>query len=397
MYDVAIVGAGPGGSSAGRQLGKMGFNVCLIDKSNLPRDKPCGGGFSPRLLSEFPYVGRRSSAFVKSISHSAVLHSPNGHVVLRGKSDMVMTLRTDFDSTLFRLAIEEGAYPTTPFNVVSVRINEGSVALFSSRGEEIRARAVIGADGASSIVARQTGLNRRWPAGSITACQVMEVPVTESDIASCYGPDKEYHLYTNVGGSPGYGWVFPKSTTVNVGLGIVANRARRLPTLFLLFTKMLKRGGLIPQRVDSFRARGALVPTTGPIPMSLTRRCLLVGDSAGMVNPLTGGGIAYAMHAGRLAGAVLGKALEHDRLDAASLIQYQRAWNRDFGHEIKGQLAAQKLFTSPLDGVLFEIGDRDTEIQRMVASLMSGSIAGREKVGPIALRALWVCLREALS
>ncbi|RDE17564.1 MAG: hypothetical protein C4K49_02160 [Candidatus Thorarchaeota archaeon] len=396
MYDIAIVGAGPGGSTAGRQLAKMGFNVCLIDRSIFPRDKPCGGGFSPRLLSEFPYVRRRSSDFINSVSHCGVIHSPNGHVVLTGRSDMIMTLRTDFDSTLFRLAIEAGACPTAPFNVVSVRINRDSVAVLSSQGKEITARAVIGADGVSSVVARQTNLNRRWPSRSVTACKVKEVPTTESDIGSRYGQDREYHLFTNVGGLPGYGWVLPKRSTVNVGLGVVASHARRLASLFSLFTRMLKRSSLISENTDLSRARGALVPTSGPIAVSFTRRCLLVGDSAGMVNPLTGGGIAYAMHAGRVAGVILGRALEHDHLEADSLMRYQQAWHREFGSAVRGQLVAQKLFTGPFAGVLFEIGNRDTELQKMAASFMSGSDGEGNKIGSIALRGLRVCLREAL-
>ena len=68
MFDIAVIGAGPGGATASRYLAKKGLTVCLIDKDQFPRDKPCGGGFSENLIDEFPYLRRRTKDFLKGIA-----------------------------------------------------------------------------------------------------------------------------------------------------------------------------------------------------------------------------------------------------------------------------------------------------------------------------------------
>lgn len=396
MYDVAIVGAGPAGSTAARYLAKLGLSVCLIDKCKFPRDKPCGGGFSPQLLEEFGYLKSRDNSFPKSISRTGVLHSGNGLVTLKGHAEMIMTLREQFDNTLFHDALVQGAGYLTPVRVKSVQIGDEKAAVQLSDGEVVDARAIIGADGVSSTVARDTGLNIRWPPRALTACKVMEVPAKESQISDYYGEDKEYHFFANFGQRPGYGWIFPKTQTVNVGLGFVTNTGGNLVARFALFVRMLKKKGLLVPSADPSHARGALVPTAGSIPCTIADRCLLVGDSAGMVSPLTGGGIAYAMRAGKFAAIALASALEQDDLRAESFVTYERAWRHSFGRDMKRQLVAQKLFTSSLADILFEIGHRDTKLQDMVASLMSSGSTKANRAASIAARAFLVCLREAV-
>jgi digeranylgeranylglycerophospholipid reductase len=309
---------------------------------------------------------------------------------------MTMILREQFDDVLFRDAIDCGAKSLTSCRVKSVHVSQEKVAVHASEGKVIETKAVVGADGVNSVVARETGLNPRWPAGSLTACKVMEIPVSESLITDYYGEDKEYHFFANFGGRPGYGWVFPKIDTVNVGLGIVANAGGNLVGQFSLFVRMLQRDGLLISSALPDRARGALVPTAGSVPCAVADRVLLVGDSAGMVSPLTGGGIGYAMRAGKFAAIALARALEQDNLRAESLLTYERAWRHSFGRDIKRQLIAQKLFTSSFANTLFEIGHRDSRLQDMVAQLMSSGSTNATKAASIVGRVLWVCLREAL-
>jgi len=396
MYDVAIVGAGPAGSTAARYLAKQGFSVCLLDRYRFPRDKPCGGGFSPLLIDEFSYLKGRGQEFRISTSKVGVLHSSNGHLTLKGRTEMFMTLRTEFDNALLKSAIGEGAQFLAPARVKSIRVEEEMVTIQTSDGQVVTAKAIVGADGVNSTVAHETGLNRRWPPGTLTACKVMEVPAKESQITEYYGDDKEYHFFANFGDQPGYGWVFPKTDSVNVGLGMVTNSGESLAGQFALFVKTLQARRILIANVDVSRARGALVPTAGPISHTTLKRCVLAGDSAGFVSPLTGGGIAYAMRAGKFAASAIGSALEHDNFRGNSLITYERAWQHSFGRDMKRQLIAQKLFTSPLANTLFEIGDRDRRIQQMVAQLMSTGSTNATTAGRIAARSLWVCLREAL-
>ncbi len=114
-----------------------------------------------------------------------------------------------------------------------------------------------------------------------------------------------------------------------------------------------------------------------------------------MVNPLTGGGIHYAMKAGKTAAHVLSNALAEDRLDAEYLALYQKLWQADFGYEIKPLILAQKVFTSPFTNVLFEIGNRDLKIQQVVSDALSEASGTSIDVKLLAARSLAVILKSA--
>ena len=256
---------------------------------------------------------------------------------------------------------------------------------------------LIGADGPTSMVARETSLHKRWSPTQITPCRVAEIPAKESDILNRYTSDLEYHFFANLGGMPGYGWIFPKRETINVGLGVVGKHSEGLPRRFNAFVSYLKKMDLLPADSDLTGAKGALVPTGGPIKRTISNRCLLIGDSAGMVSPLTGGGIAYAMEAGRIAAKVICDATEEGDVSEAGLQQYQRIWMSQFGHELSSQLLVQRIFTGSFTDMLFEIGRRDTEIQTMVSEAMAESSEGNINVAKLLARTLLVCLKGAFG
>lgn len=396
MYDVVVIGAGPGGATASRYLAKRGLDVCMIDKDTFPRDKPCGGGFSKSIIDNFPYLKPRTSDFMKGIAKVAVLHSPNRSFVLEGRAEMVVTLRTDFDNVLFEEAVDAGAVPLTGIRAKTVTFGDNQVSAVLSNGETVGSRVLVGADGVTSMVARETGLNRRWPSSNVTACRVCEVPASNNEIVERYTDDLKYHFFVNLGGQPGYGWCFPKQETINVGLGIVGTHAQGLPTKFQAFIKFLVKQNLLPNSPDLKGAKGALVPTAGPITQTVTNRCVLLGDSAGQVSPITGGGISYAMTAAKYAAKVISSAVEKDRFDTSSLCRYQRLWQSDFGDDFRHQLLAQRIFTGQFTDLLFLIGSKDKRIQTMVSESMAEASDGDIDVKQLVLRALMVCLREAL-
>jgi len=397
MFDVAVIGAGPGGATASRYLAKEGLKVCMIDKDHFPRDKPCGGGFSVGLLDEFPYLRKREEEFLKGVAKVGVLHSPNRNIILRGTVDMAVTLRIDFDNVLFESAIEEGAQPLVGVRTKSIRFHDEYVEVILKGAESIKARVIVGADGVSSMVARETGLNRRWPSSMITACRVAEVPAKYNEIIDRYSENLDYHFYANLGGLPGYGWIFPKRDTINIGLGIVGTHAHGLPGVFDAFVRYLKNEKLLMKDADVSGARGALVPTGGPLSKSYVDRCILLGDSTGMVSPLTGGGIAYAMRAAKHATLVLSKASEKDDFRSSALSEYEQLWRMEFGNEFNDQLLAQKIFTSIFTDLLFEIGSRDIKIQEMVSEAMAESSDERIDVKRLVLRTLYVCLKASFG
>ncbi len=396
MYDVVVIGAGPAGSTATRYLAKKGLKVCIIDKDSFPRDKPCGGGFSTSLIEEFPYLRKRIDDFLKGIARIGVLHSPNRRVVLQGKVDMALVLRIDFDNVLFECALEQGVDSYIGTRAKRIKFHQDYSEIELASGTSIKGAVVLGTDGVSSIVAREAGLQRRWPKTNITACRVVEVPARNEEILDRYTDDLIYHFYANLGGLPGYGWIFPKQDTINIGLGIVGTHAQGLPRLFHSFVRYLKRENLLMKNADLSSVRGGLVPTGGPVKKSYVDRCLLVGDAAGMVSPLTGGGIAYAMKAARFASMVLVSTYDESLPTENALWQYERMWRNEFGNEFKEQLLAQKLFTGPFTDLLFEIGRRDKQIQEMVSESMSESSDSELDIKKLLLRTLLVCLRGSL-
>ncbi len=396
MYDMAIVGAGPAGSTTARYLARQGFNVCLIDRNEFPRDKPCGGGFSYSLINEFPWLKKKQELFLDAICRIAVLHSPNLKITLKSSVDMAVARRANFDNAIFTEACDSGADALLNSRVKDISIND-KVSILLANGDQIDARVAVGADGANSLVARRLSLNKKWPYGSLIPCNVCEIPMNPEMIDEFYTPDREYHFFANCGGEPGYGWIFPKSETVNVGIGILGNRAKGLPRKFRNYIAMLQNLGLLPKKVDLSHARGAVVPIRGTIRKTYANRASLVGDSAGMVSPITGGGIHYAMRAARIAASVLSQLFENDCLDERSLALYQQIWWQDFGHKIKKQLPAQRIVTSDILDVLFEIGSRDSKIQEIVSNAFSESSERDIEILPLILRTISVCLKSSFG
>ncbi|MHA2081880.1 MAG: geranylgeranyl reductase family protein [Candidatus Thorarchaeota archaeon] len=396
MYDVIVIGSGPGGATASRSLANLGLEVCMIDKDAFPRDKPCGGGFPQTITNEFSYLKPRAHEFLKGIARAGVVHSPNRQIVLEGRLDMAVALRTDFDNVLFEEAVSAGVLALTDTRAKKVVIQDDGVTVALSEGKSVQGKVLIGADGVTSMVARETQLNRRWQSSGVTVCRVCEVPASTQDILSRYTEDLKCHFFTNFGGQPGYGWVFPKRETINIGLGIVGTHASGLPRMFDAFVWFLKKRNLLPEVSDISTAKGALIPTAGPIKQTVTNRCVLIGDSAGHVSPISGGGIVYAMRAARHASHVIANAIENDTLDVATLRRYQRLCQSDFGNDFRNQLIAQKLFTGPFTDLLFHIGSKDEKIQEIVSESMSESSDEAIDVKQLAIRTLMVCLREAL-
>jgi geranylgeranyl reductase family protein len=397
MYDVAIIGAGPGGSTAARYLAMNGLKVGLIDKAKFPRDKACGGAIPSKILNTFSYLKSRSREFIKCIGSRGYLHSPDRKTVLTGEIPLAMTLRSEFDNVLLEAAMEAGANTILGTRVKSIKFDKEKVTIDTKHSNSINARLIIGADGVNSIVARLTALNIKWPSGSLVACKVAEIPCSLSDIMHYYGDEHTYHFYSGSWNQIGYGWVFPKYDTVNIGLGIIDKAARGLPSKFKGFVKLLQKEGVLKPDVDLSSTKGALVPVSGPIKSTVCDRCLLIGDAAGMVNPLTGGGIDYAMQSGRIAAKTLIGAFEEERFDKSFLMKYQRIWKSRLGPEFRNQLLSQKIMTSAFSSTLFKIGSRDKEIQKMVTSAMADSLGKTLKAYRLVARAAYVSLKEVFN
>ena len=295
LYDVIIVGAGPAGGTAAYFLGEAGKRVLVLEKETLPRYKTCGGGLSRQFLQEqFPF----SFDPIMQTQVDSITWALKGVVftipVCQGAIGMVM--RDQLDSFILshaRVEVQQGKA------IRSVVELEDRVTVETQDGEQFSARYLIGADGANSIVARSLGLRKRR---TLAAAIEVEAPVS-AEIMRRYG-----HQPVFIFGEMhwGYLWIFPKADHLSVGIAGLHPKPGELQAKL---RKVMARYGI---SIEGVPLHGHPVPVYIHAEKISTRRCLLAGDAAGLVDPLTGEGIRFGIKSGRLAA----EAILNERVDA---------------------------------------------------------------------------------
>jgi geranylgeranyl reductase family protein len=301
-YDVVVVGAGPAGSIAALNLARAGARVGLVDKATFDRDKACGDLIGPRGLALLEELDLSLDGG-REVSEMLIVGPTGRRVVLPARAGRTYpghgaaVPRRRFDAWLRDVAIGAGADPVTGH---VVGLDGGAVRL--ADGSRLSAGVVIGADGATSTVARAAGL---VDAGAVLwgfAIRAYTRGDPERPVI-CLWDDAPGH------GFPGYGWLFPGVdgvANVGLGLGVGARRvdASRAAATFDTFSAHLRRLGLLHGGVTDHRLGGWLkMGMVGTVPAR--DGVLLVGDAAGLVNPLQGEGIAPAMTSARLAASAV--------------------------------------------------------------------------------------------
>ncbi|MFH1723566.1 MAG: geranylgeranyl reductase family protein [Elusimicrobiota bacterium] len=350
-YDAIIVGGGPAGATAALGLVGGGLSILLLDKAVFPRDKPCGGGISMRLTERFPHVREGLESIPVHHVHKVHLQAPDGSSLMEERPDplYLMIRRREFDAMLLRLATERGLEVLEGARVTRLKVAPGHAEVRTDRGDVLRAKLVIGADGVNSVVAKDAGLNPGWPQDSIAVDMMEETPY-----ASLQVRDKDaMYVFYGVGHMHGYGYVFPKADHLNLGLGILISdyKARANGTPYaghLRFLDGLAKSGIVRGSSERGNFRGYRIPVGGALERTYADRVLLCGDAAGFVNAFTGEGIYFAMASGEHAARAALGALERGRFDAGALAGYQRLWRDEFGRELEQSVTVQRiLFEDP--------------------------------------------------
>ncbi len=291
-FDVAVVGAGPAGCSAARALAEKGVKVVLIEKASLPRYKTCGGGILARAYHLLP-TGVHSvvEREVRSVSLSFFGTGLN-FVATRASPLIYMTMRAELDSFLARQAEKAGAKVVDSCPVRSVTLRDDVVEISGEAGR-FQARFVIGADGVHSAVAKATGWSEL---PHLAPALEWEVFLTDGEFER-FSSNARFDF--NVV-EAGYAWVLPKRDHLSIG---ILSMRRRCTDLQARLEDYLRGLGISePRRVER---NGHLIPVA-PRREELARgRVLLVGDAAGLVDPVTAEGISNAIMSGQLAAAAL--------------------------------------------------------------------------------------------
>ena len=334
--DVIVVGAGPAGSTAAFHLAQAGVDVLLLEKTAFPREKVCGDGLTPRAVKQLVGLGIDIDApgWIKNRGLRIV---GGGHQIELPWPDLtefppygLVRTRMDFDEILVRHAEKAGARLMERTAVTGPVIDEQSNRVVGvttkpvdDRGRRIggpgdeatyRAPIVISADGVSARLALALGLAKRddRPMG-VAVRTYYNSPRHDDDWLESWlelwdGKPGESNLL------PGYGWIFGVGDgTANVGLGVL-NTSKAFQQVD--YKDLLRRWLENTPEEWGFREQNMVGKISGAaLPMGFnrkphyTRGVLLVGDSGGMVNPMNGEGIAYAMESGEMAAATVVQAL----------------------------------------------------------------------------------------
>jgi flavin-dependent dehydrogenase len=332
-----------------------------LDRSKFPRNKPCGGGISLRVLKRFPYLAPELSRIGTHAVGRLYLEGPDGEstVIESDGPAALMVRRVEFDALLVDLACEAGAELITGVDIVRASTTASGVVLESRDGRSFEAPIVIAADGVHSVIARRLGLNPGWPATKVALDMMEETPreqlrdVDPSTLWVSYGfspvAPKLGDERTRARAEEGYAYVFPKHDHVNVGIGYVLDHYRKaidVPPYELQrgFVDVLRRRGVMEG--DSVRRNFTpfIIPVGGPLSKPGRGGVLLAGDAGGFVNGFTAEGIYYAMVSGDLAARTI--VSTPARAVTTLARRYHRAVRREVGAELRDSVLIQRyLFT----------------------------------------------------
>jgi geranylgeranyl reductase family protein len=259
----------------------------MLDRARFPRDKPCGGGVTLRALKALP-VG--IDPVVEDVVTVAELRLGYGKRVERGSGPplAVMTQRSRLDAHLADEAVRAGASFRDGAKVDRIAAEDGVVAVVAG-GERLTARALVGADGVNGVVGRGLDLGGNQAVG---VALEGNVPWEKLDRARYGG-----RIVMELGVLPGgYGWVFPKGDHANVGIG---GWEREGPRLREHLARLCAGHGVAPGDLEELR--GYRLPLRSPSSTLARGRALVVGDAAGLIDPLSGDGMYEAFLSARFA------------------------------------------------------------------------------------------------
>lgn len=331
-FDIIIIGGGPSGAMCGIQLQKLGFSSCIIDKSTFPRTKLCGGLLTQKtinfLTENCPNINPQ--AFIVDSTNSVNFYNNTNKICnLKSRIPFYFTERLKFDSSILTEYKNLGGniIENTHIKAKHICFDTNTITINSN---SITYKYLVGADGCQSVLMQKTDITR-FDLFCIEG-ETIQTPSTQLDCDIYFNSIKN-----------GYGWRFPKSNYYTIGLG-GDNQNKKLKTQAETFFKQIQTENII-------NIKGAFIPS-GKLPKyaNLQKNTLVIGDAAGLVDPITGEGIFYALHSGKLAAQAIFEANKKKDTNANKI--FLKLLKPDL-KEIAFAYKLQKLLFAPFITIIF--------------------------------------------
>ena len=388
-YDVAVIGAGPAGSAAAYFLARGGLRGALLDKSDFPRDKTCGDGLTPRALKVLDTMGVLSQVEKLAFRCSGVTLRGSDEVTFRlelsqrdaALQHLLILPRFILDELLRQHAVEAGAVFTPHVKVENItEEKEGFVRLRVEDGQTIECDLAVIATGANIGLLRRAGLLKQPPTPNLAARAYFE---------NVDGLDDTVVLFFDGIECPGYGWVFPTAPDkANIGCGVYFSSRTPQPTYL---RHLIENHPYLKRILRNARLMGPIkghpLRTDFSGALSGEGRILVIGESVGLVNPITGEGIDYALESAQLVAEAILEARNKSLDSLAIQKKYRTALNRKFHLLFTLGHLTQRVYLrdSVIDKVLRRI-QRSPYLQQLVVNACYGDA---NPISAFAPRTLW--------
>jgi geranylgeranyl reductase family protein len=357
-YQVIVIGAGPAGATLAFELANRGIRTLVLERKTLPRDKCCAGGLTVKAAQ---LLGINIDNLIEDVIYHAMVTCPGKNPYYGHSAVPIMytVKRETFDHALVKRAQEAGAEILQGIEARAIQIKDLGVEVSTAIGSFF-SEFIVGADGSRSQVREAMDVDIIKSKALIVGLQT-DVSVTKKELARW-----KSQIGIDIGRiRGGYGWVFPKADHLSIGIGAPSDKAKGLKNILSEYRDSLKLG-----QHTVLRWNAGLLPVCVEQPIVSRDRAILIGDAAGLADPLTGEGLHNAILSARLGAAAIEKALNNADV---LLDDYRNALATTIIPQMKIAHVFSKVLTQ-LPKQLFKVLSKNERVWPACCNMLCGEI-----------------------